>query len=76
MANLAPADVPFITLMPSSAAEYARQTRPESCLTVLVDGMCTNRDGTTPLPVPPLSPPEMEPAMRQRANRRLPLRRF
>jgi AcrR family transcriptional regulator len=78
-ADLAPTDVPFITLMLSTAAEYARYTRPEiwrRYLTLLIDGMCTRRDGTTPLPVPPLAPPEMESVMRQRANRRLPLRRF
>lgn len=70
--DLAGTDVPFITLMLSSAAEYAQHVRPEiwrRYLTLIVDGIYTSRDGTTPLPVPPLAPTEMEAVMRRRARR-------
>lgn len=72
-ADLAPTDVPFIALMLSAAAEYAQQSRPEiwrRYLTLLIDGMCSSRGGSTPLPVPALLPGEMETMMRQHAGRR------
>ena len=72
-ADLAPTDVPFIALMLSASAEYARQSRPEiwrRYLTLLIDGMCSSRDGATPLPVPALLPGEMEATMRQHIGRR------
>jgi AcrR family transcriptional regulator len=72
-ADLATADVPFIALMLSTAAEYARQVRPDiwrRYLTLLIDGMCASRAGYTPLPVPALTGEEMEATMRQGAPRR------
>lgn len=72
-ADLAPTDVPFIALMLGAAAEYARQSRPEiwrRYLTLLIDGMCSDRGGVTPLPVPALLPEEMEATMRQHYGRR------
>jgi AcrR family transcriptional regulator len=66
-------DIPFIGLMLSSAAEYAQQMRPDiwrRYLTLIIDGIYSSRSGTTPLPVSPLSPPEMETVMRGRAPRR------
>jgi AcrR family transcriptional regulator len=71
-ADLAGTDIPFIGLMLSSAAEYAQQTQPEiwrRYLTLLIDGIRASRDGTTPLPVPPLSPAEMGAVMREHAPR-------
>jgi AcrR family transcriptional regulator len=70
--DLAGSDMPFIALMLTSAAEYAQQTRPEiwrRYLTLLIDGMQTSRSGTTPLPVTPLAPAEMESVMRRQAPR-------
>ena len=66
-------DIPFIGLMLSSAAEYAQQMRPDiwrRYLTLLIDGIYSSRGETTPLPVSPLSPLEMETVMRGRAPRR------
>jgi len=71
-ADLAATDIPFIGLMLSSAAEYAHQMRPEiwrRYLMLFIDGMYTSRDGTTPLPVPPLTATEMGTVMRRRAPR-------
>jgi AcrR family transcriptional regulator len=71
-ADLAGTDIPFLGLMLSSAAEYAQQTQPEiwrRYLTLFIDGIASNRDGMTPLPVPALTPLEMETVMRQRASR-------
>jgi AcrR family transcriptional regulator len=72
-ADLSSTDIPFIALMLSGAAEYARQSRPEvwrRYLTLLIDGMCASRGGVTPLPVPALVPDEIENVMRQHAPRR------
>jgi AcrR family transcriptional regulator len=72
-ADLTATDVPFIALMLSAAAEYARQSRPEiwrRYLTLLIDGMCSHRNGITPLPVPGLLADEMERTMRQHTPRR------
>jgi AcrR family transcriptional regulator len=72
-ADLAGTDIPFIGLMLSSAAEYAQQLRPDiwrRYLTLLIDGIYSSRDSTTPLPVPPLTAPEMETVMQGRAPRR------
>jgi AcrR family transcriptional regulator len=74
-ADLAATDIPFIGLMLSTAAEYAQQMRPEiwrRYLTLLIDGMYASRDGTTPLPVPPLTPTEMSTVMRSQAPRHQP----
>jgi AcrR family transcriptional regulator len=71
-ADLAPTDIPFIALMMSSVSEYAQHSRPDvwrRYLTLVIDGMCSSRDGTTPLPAPALGPDEMEITMRQRIGR-------
>lgn len=72
-ADLAPTDIPFIVLMLSTTAEYARYSRPEiwrRYLNLLIDGMCASRPGTRPLPVPALVADEMESTMRQNSPRR------
>lgn len=66
-------DVPFITLMLTTAAGYAKDSRPEiwrRYLTLLIDGMRVLRDDVTPLPVPALLPDEMETTMRLASNAR------
>jgi len=65
-------DVPLIALMLSSAAEYAGPVQPEvwrRYLALLVDGMPPSRAGTSDLPVPALSPDEIETAMRAHGQR-------
>jgi AcrR family transcriptional regulator len=72
-ADLSATDIPFIALMLSGAAEYARLSRPEvwrRYLTLLIDGMCANRSGVTPLPEPALVADEMENTMARHARRR------
>lgn len=72
-ADLSTTDIPFIALMLSAAAEYAREARPEiwrRYLTLLIDGMCSSRDAVTPLPVSALVSQEMERTMLQHARRR------
>jgi AcrR family transcriptional regulator len=72
-ADLAGTDIPFIGLMLSSAAEYAHDASPEiwrRYLTLIIDGMYASRDGTSALPVPPISAQQMESVMRRRVPRR------
>lgn len=72
-ADLSATDIPFTVLMLSGAAEYARLSRPEvwrRYLTLLIDGMCANRSGITPLPEPALASDEMENTMARQARRR------
>lgn len=60
-------DVPLIAFMLASASEYAGAVRPdlwERYLALAVDCLRPSRDGTTPLPVPALSPEEMERCIR------------
>jgi hypothetical protein len=56
----------------TEAAQIARSTRPDlwrRYLALILDGMRPAREGVTPLPVPALSPHELETAMRQHAPR-------
>lgn len=60
-------DVPMIAFMLSKATEYAAPARPclhQRYLALIVDSLQPARDGVTPLPVPPLTPEEMEQVMR------------
>jgi AcrR family transcriptional regulator len=60
-------DVPMIAFMLSKATEYAAPARPglhQRYLALIIDGLRPTRDGVTPLPVPPLTPEEMEQVMR------------
>ncbi len=65
-------DVPLIAFMLSAAAEYAGPARPDvwrRYLTLLIDGMPHSRQGTSPLPVPALTPEEIEESMRAHGQR-------
>ncbi len=65
-------DVPLIALMLSAAAEYAGPVQPDiwrRYLTLIVDGMPPARQGTTALPVPALTPEEIEESMRAHGQR-------
>jgi AcrR family transcriptional regulator len=71
-ADLEGTDLPFMILMLSTAADYAQDVNPRiwsRYLTLLIDGISARRDGTTPLPAPPLLPAEMETIMSQRSPR-------
>ena len=71
-ADFSPTDVPLIALMLSSAAEYAGPVNHEvwrRYLTLLIDGMRPSRDGTSELPVPALTPEEIEESMRAHGQR-------
>jgi AcrR family transcriptional regulator len=60
-------DVPMIAFMLAKATEYAAPARPglhQRYLALIIDGLRPTRDGVTPLPVPPLTPEEMEQVMR------------
>jgi AcrR family transcriptional regulator len=65
-------DVPLIAFMLASAAEYAGPVRPDvwrRYLTLVIDGLRPSRDGTSKLPVPALTPQEMEESMRAHGQR-------
>ncbi len=65
-------DVPLIAYMLSSAAEYASPVQPDvwrRYLTLIVDGMPPSREGTSELPVPALTPEEIEKSMRVHGQR-------
>jgi AcrR family transcriptional regulator len=60
-------DVPMIAFMLSKATEYAAPARPglwQRYLALIIDSLRPARDGVTPLPVPSLTPEEMEQVMR------------
>jgi AcrR family transcriptional regulator len=60
-------DVPVIALMLSKATEYAAPARPglwQRYFALIVDSLRPARDGVTPLPVPALTPEEMEQVIR------------
>jgi AcrR family transcriptional regulator len=70
-------DVPLIALMLSAAAEYASPVHPDvwrRYLTLLIDAMPPSREGTSDLPVPALTPEEMEDCMRAHGQRTSPRR--
>jgi AcrR family transcriptional regulator len=61
-ADLAPSDIPFILLMVTTAAEHARDVRPEvwrRYLTLILDGLRPVRSDVTALPVPALDAEEL-----------------
>jgi len=69
-ADLETTDFPFMILMLSTAADYAQDVRPgiwRRYLTLLIDGLSASRDGTTPLPAPPLLAEEMQTIMNRRS---------
>jgi AcrR family transcriptional regulator len=71
--DLRQTDLLLIIFMLSDAARLARPVSPDlwrRYLTLITDGMRPQRDGVTPLPVPPLLPEEMEKTMREQAPRR------
>jgi AcrR family transcriptional regulator len=71
--DLSATDIAFLVFLLAEAAQLARPVSPElwrRYLTLLTDGMRPQRDGVTPLPVPPLRPEEMEKTMREQAPRR------
>jgi AcrR family transcriptional regulator len=71
--DLSATDIPFLVLLLAEAAQLARPVSPElwrRYLTLITDGMRPQRDGVTPLPVPPLLTEEMEKTMREQAPRR------
>jgi AcrR family transcriptional regulator len=60
-------DVPMIAFMLSKATEYAAPARCglwRRYLTLIIDSLRPARDGVTPLPMPALTPEEMEQVMR------------
>ena len=65
-------DVPIIAFMLASVAEYVGPVQSglwRRYLTLVVDGMLPSRDGTSELPVPALTPKEMEESMRAHGQR-------
>ena len=70
--DFAATDVPLIAFMLSSAAEYAGPVNHEvwrRYLALLIDGMRPSREGTSELPVPALTPAEIEDSMRAHGQR-------
>lgn len=66
-ADIKPTDMPFVELMLTAAAQYADHIQPgiwRRYLTIILDGLRPQRDGTTPLPVPALTPDQMMDVMR------------
>ena len=58
--------------MLTDSTQFAREASPEiwrRYLSLMFDGLRTERAGVTPLPVPALLPAEMETTKRQRAPR-------
>ena len=65
-------DVPMIAFVLASAAEYAGPVQPDlwrRYLALIIDGMRASRDGASELPVPALTPLEMEQSMRAHGER-------
>jgi AcrR family transcriptional regulator len=65
-------DVPMIAFMLASAAEYASPVQPDlwrRYLALAVDSLRPSRDGMSELPVPALTPEEMEKSMRAHGQR-------
>jgi AcrR family transcriptional regulator len=71
-ADVQPTDMPFIEFMLTAAAQYAGQDNRgvwRRYLTIILDGLKPQRDGTTPLPVPALTPDQMMDVMRSMPGR-------
>jgi AcrR family transcriptional regulator len=65
-------DVPLIAFLLASAAEYAGPAQPNlwrRYLALIVDGMPTSRSGASELPVPALTPQELEHSMHGHGQR-------
>jgi AcrR family transcriptional regulator len=65
--DFSPTDVPVIAFMLSSAAEYAAPAQPamwRRYLALVTDSLRPSRDGVTPLPLPAMTPEEIEHVMR------------
>ena len=65
-------DVPLIAYMLGAAAEYASYAQPEiwrRYLALIIDGLRPSRDGVSGLPVPALTPLEIEQSMRAHGQR-------
>ena len=65
-------DVPLIAYMLSAAAEYASPVHPDlwqRYLALLIDSLPPSRENTSELPVPALTPGEMEDCMRAHGQR-------
>jgi AcrR family transcriptional regulator len=65
-------DVPMIAFMLASAAEYAGPVQPDlwrRYLALVIDGLRPARDGVSKLPIPPLTPDEVEQSMRAHSQR-------
>jgi AcrR family transcriptional regulator len=70
--DLRQTDIPFIIFVLTEATQLAREVSPEiwrRYLSLVLDGMRPQRGGITPLPVPALTPEELEKTMRQSAPR-------
>ena len=70
--DLSATDVPMIVCMLATAAEYAGPVQPgvwRRYLALIIDGLRPARDGTSPLPLPALTPQQMEQVLRAHAAR-------
>jgi AcrR family transcriptional regulator len=64
-------DVPMLTVMLATAAEYAAPVQPAAWrryLALILDGLRPARDCASPLPLPALTPDEMEQIVRTHSN--------
>lgn len=62
-------DIPLVHMAVASVADRTRDIAPdyfERMVTVLLDGLRPQREGTTPMPAPPLSPEQFVTAMSRR----------
>jgi len=69
--DIQPTDMPFVEFMLTAAAQYADHIQPgiwRRYLAIILDGLQPRRDGTTPLPVPALTPYQMMDVMRGRSE--------
>jgi AcrR family transcriptional regulator len=65
-------DVPMISFMLAAAAEYTSPAQPDiwrRYLALIIDGLRPSRDGVAALPVPALTPHEIEQVMRAHGQR-------
>jgi AcrR family transcriptional regulator len=70
--DLSATDVPMIACMLATVAEYAGAVQPEvwrRYLVLIIDGLRPARDGASPLPLPALTPQQMEQVLRAHAAR-------
>ncbi len=70
--DLSATDVPMIAFMLASAAEYAGQVQPDiwrRYLALIIDALRPSRNGVSELPVPALTPQEMEQSIRAHSHR-------